>query len=65
MIGISIITYMRVGSNSSDMWGAIMAIVATAGAACYKVSTTSLLNHNKLANPNHKYRIINLLIWDI
>ncbi|KAK2172480.1 hypothetical protein NP493_958g00018 [Ridgeia piscesae] len=37
MIGISIITYMRVGSNSSDMWGAIMAIVATAGAACYKV----------------------------
>ncbi|KAI0221924.1 putative thiamine transporter SLC35F3 [Lamellibrachia satsuma] len=37
MIGISIITYMRLGSGSSDMWGAIMAIVATGGAACYKV----------------------------
>ena len=37
MAGIIMITYMDKGFASHEMWGAMLALVATAGAAAYKV----------------------------
>ena len=47
MIGISIITYMRLGSDNSAMWGAITAIIATWCAACYKVLYNTLFSREE------------------
>ena len=37
MTGIIMITYMDSGFDSEDLWGSVLAMTATAGAAAYQV----------------------------
>ena len=40
MTGIIMITYMDAGITINDLWGSVLALVATAGAAAYKVKSS-------------------------
>ena len=41
MTGIIMITYVESGIASEDMWGSVLVMVGTAGAAAYKVRNRS------------------------